>query len=116
MSIYGFFLRYDKLPEKMRRTTSASAIKECDKDMYPNVYVLLQLACTIPATSCECERSASTLRRLNNYMKTSMGKERLSNLALLHIHYNTDIDLDQVVDTFSRKHPRRLELENVLKP
>ena len=116
MSIYGFFLRYDNLPEEMRPTTPASAIKDCDKDMSPNVYVLLQLACTIPATSCEWERSASTLQWLNNYMRASISKERLSNLALFHIHYNTYIDLDQVVDTFSRKHPRRHELENVLKP
>ena len=111
-----FFLDMTICQKRCVPKKPASAIKECDKDMYPNVYVLLQLACTIPATSCECERSASTLRRLNNYMRASMGKERLSNLALLHIHYNTDIDLDQVVDTFSRKHPRRLELENVLKP
>ena len=37
---------------------------------------------TIPVTLCECERSASTLRRLNNYMRASMGKDRLSHLAL----------------------------------
>ena len=78
----------DKLP------SPAEAIKVCDPDMFPNVSVLLQLACTIPVTSRECERSASALRRLHNYMRAKMGKERLSSLALLHIHYDRKINLD----------------------
>lgn len=52
------------------------------------------IACTILVTSCECKRSASTLRCLNNYMKASMGKSRLSRLALLHIHSQTTVNLD----------------------
>ena len=27
-------------------------------------------------------------------------------LALLHIHYNTEIDLDEVISRFARIHPR----------
>ena len=70
-----------------RPSSPAAAIKACDRDNFPNIFVLLQIACTIAVTSyaCECECSASTLRRLNNYMRASMCKERLSNLALLHI-------------------------------
>ena len=66
--------RYMSRPEEKRPTTSASAIKDCDKEFFPNIFVLLQIACTLPVTSCECERSASTLRRLNNYLRASMGK------------------------------------------
>ena len=33
----------------------------------------------------------------------------------MHIHYLTDIDLDEVVDLFAKKHPRRLELGTLLK-
>ena len=88
--------------------------KDCDRDCFPNVYILLQIACTIPVTSCECERSASALRRLNNYMRASMGQTRLSNLALLHIHYDTPINLEEVVDIYARLHPPRLELDSLL--
>ena len=91
-----------------------SAIKECDKSLYPNISVLLKIACTSPVTSCECERSASSLRRLNNYMRASMGKSRLSSLALLHIHYDTTVEIDVVVDTYARLHLRRIQLENLL--
>ena len=57
-------------------------------ELCPNLRIHLQIACTIPATSCECERSASALRRLNKYTRASIGKERMANLALLHIHYD----------------------------
>ena len=98
---------------QLRPASPAAAIKDCDSDSFPNISVLLQMACTIPVTSCECERSASVLRQLNNYMQASMGKSRLSNLALLHIHY-AEVDLDKVVDCYAHLHPRRLELESTL--
>ena len=106
--------KYTLKPADQRPSSPALSIKECDQDMFPNIYILLQIACTIPVTSCECERSASGLRRLNNYMRVSMGKNRLSNLALLHIHYDTPVDLDKVVDIYARLHPRRLELNSLL--
>ena len=47
-------------------------------------------------------------------MWASMGQTRLSNLALLHIHYNTPIDFEKVVDIYAPLHPRRLELDSLL--
>lgn len=55
----------------------------CDPTIFPNISVLLQIACTLPVTSCECERSASALRRLNKYMQASMGKG-----AFRTLHYS----------------------------
>ena len=97
--------RYCKISPELRPSTPAEAIKNCDADLFPNLRVLLQIVCTIPATSCECERSASALRRSHNYMRAFMGKSRLSSLALLHIHYDAEIDLDKVVDCYARLHP-----------
>ena len=105
--------RYTGKKTRERPSSAGEALKECDKDMFPNIFVLLQIACTIPVTSCKCERSASGLRRLNNFLRASMGKDRLSHLALMHIHYDTPIDLDSVVDTFATQHPRRLELDSL---
>ena len=106
--------RYMSMPSDLRPASPAEAIKECDCVLPPNIRVLLQIACTIPVTSCECERSASVLRLLNNYMRASMGQSRLSYLALLHIHYDTLVDLDVVVDCYARLHPRRLALDSLL--
>lgn len=103
------FQTLDKKP-----SSCASAIKECDKDLFPNIFILLQIACTIPVTSCECERNASALRRLHTFMRTTMKEERLTDLALMHIHYERAISLDQVVNIFTQIHPRRLKFSSLL--
>ena len=46
-----------EIPAEKRPTTLASAIKQCDKERFPNFFTLLKIACTLPVTSCECERS-----------------------------------------------------------
>ena len=73
------------------------------------------VACTLPVTSCECERSASALRRLHNYTRASMGMSRLSSLALLHIHYDMHVDLDEVVTRYAHLHPRKLEHDSIIR-
>ncbi len=89
----------------------AEAIKICDSHMFPNLFMLLKLLCTIPVTSCECERCFSALRRLDKFLRNSMHQERLSALALIHIHYNADVSLDTVVDIFAERNPRKLKFE-----
>ena len=54
--------RYLAMEPQLRPASPAVAIKDCDAALFPNISILLQIACTIPVTSCECERSASTLR------------------------------------------------------
>ena len=81
--------------------------------MYPNLSVLLKIAGTVPVTSCECERSGSVLKRLNTYLRASMGQERLSGLALMHINYDIDIDIERVIKIFVSKKPRALEFVNI---
>ena len=97
-----------------RPSTLSAALKECNSMYFPNIRILLQLICTLPVTSCECECSGSTLRRLNTYMCASMTQERLTSLALMHIHYDHTINHDEVVDIFARVHPRRMELDSLI--
>ena len=105
--------KFQDMPKEERPSSPAQAIKVCDPNYFHNVRVLLQIACTLPVTSCECERSASAVRRLHNYMRASMGTERHSSLALLHVHYNTTVDLDEAVDIFSQLHLHRMEPESL---
>ena len=63
----------------------AASLKACDPDDFSNLYILLKIAATLPVTSCECERSISTKRRLNNYTRCAMGEARLSSLAIIYI-------------------------------
>ena len=92
----------------------AASLKACDPDDFPNLYILLKIAATLPVTSCECERSISVMRRLNNYMRCTMGESRLSSLALMHIKYDMPVDLDEIVNLFEGLHPRMLQLSSLL--
>ena len=86
------------------------ALNECDSRLFPNVSTLLKILSTIPVTSCEAERTFSALRRVKPFLRTTMTEDRLSGLTLLHIHRNISIDLDDAVNRFARKHPRKLQL------
>ena len=88
-------VKWASVPENERPQTCATAIKLCSSIAFPNIYTLLKIACTLPVTSCECERSASVIRRLDNYMRHCMTEERLTALAPLHIHYDTNIDMEE---------------------
>ena len=59
-------------------TTIAGALKVIDKMYFPNLFELLKLVATFPITSCECERSFSTFRRLKTWFKSSMETDRLA--------------------------------------
>ena len=105
---------FDNVPLESIPESPAAAIKVCDAILFPNIFTLLKLACTLNVTSCECERSASVVRRLHHYTRATMGMERLSSLALIHIHYGFNHNLDNIISRFSQLHPRNMELENIL--
>ena len=77
---------------------------------YPNIHALVTVLCTLPVTSCSAERSFSGLKRIKTVARSCMGNERLSSLALLHMHQDIPVDVDEVIDEFSRRHPRRIQL------
>ena len=92
----------------------ASSLRACDPDDFPNLYMLLKIAATLPVTTCECERSISTMRRLNNYMRCTMGESRLSALALMHIKYDMPVNLDEIVNLFEGLHPRMMQFTSLV--
>ena len=94
--------------------TPADSLVFASETIFPNIHCLFRLICTLPVTSCECEHSISVLRRLKTYLRSSMGQERLSGLALMHIHYGMELDLDEIINIFARKHPRRMVLSDIL--
>ena len=54
------------------------------------------------------------LCRLNNYLRSTQTAERLSALALIHIAYETEINLDTVCKLYLGKYPRRIECASLL--
>ena len=91
-----------------------STLKSCNESMFPNFYCCLRLLGTVPVTTCECERSISSLRRLKSYMRSTMGEDRLNGLAALHVHKHLPLDLENMIDDFAAMHPRRMMMTNIL--
>ncbi|EFN62610.1 hypothetical protein EAG_00420, partial [Camponotus floridanus] len=62
----------------------------------------IKLLMTIPGSSCTNERSFSVLRRLKNYLRTTMLQDRLNHVAILHIYNDiTDkLDIEILMDEF----------------
>ena len=89
---------------------------DVNKDMYTNVYtslILLYRSYLSPPASMRV-RSVSRLRRLETYLRSTMGQERLNVLALIHTHYDIHDKAEEVIGLFARKHPRRLQLTDIL--
>lgn len=68
---------------------------------FQNIFFLFKLFLTIPTNTAACERSFSSLRRLKTYLRMTTGQERLSNLALLYIEREKEINKDEIINEFA---------------
>lgn len=89
--------------------TLLSALEKCDKMLFPNIHTLLRIGVTMPITTATAERSFSTLRRLKTYLRTTMTADRLSSLAIIHVHRGIEINAEDVIDKFALEGKHRLE-------
>ena len=103
-----------KSDQKSVPATATTAMREASC-MFPNIQTLLKILCTMPVTSCTAERSFSALKRIKTSLRSTMTNVRLTGLSLLHIHQKIPVDTTAALDEFARRHPRRLEMMNVLK-
>ena len=92
----------------------ADMLRNCNELSFPNIFVALKILAVIPVTTCECERSLSALRRMKTWLRNTMLNERLNGLAMMHIHTDISVDIDPVVDEFTRQNPTRMQFLDVL--
>ena len=73
------------------------------------VSLLVKLITIMPATNAVSERSASALRRVKTYLRSSMTQMRLNNMMVVHIHKTlTDtIDIKSILTEFSTANEER---------
>ena len=84
------------------------------KKWFPNLYAILCLVGVVPASSNSCERSISKLRTVKTYLRSTMLQERLSSLALVHIHREMELDLEAILTLFANDNPHRIVLLDIL--
>ena len=79
------------------------------EELYPNLWVALRIACTLPVTVASAERSFSKLKLIKTYLRSSMGQERLSGLAIISINHEVgkDVLYEDIIDDFASKKARK---------
>jgi hypothetical protein len=79
------------------------------KQAFPNVEICLRLYLCLFVTNCKGERSFSKLKLIKNYLRNTMGQERLTCLSLLSIESNVlrQINVTEIIDQFSAEKSRR---------
>ena len=75
--------KWQKVGSEKLPTNAIDALTSCSNDFFPNIRTLLIIAVTIPVTTATPERTFSTLKLLKSYLRTTMGQDRLTGLALL---------------------------------
>ncbi|XP_067286713.1 zinc finger MYM-type protein 1-like [Pseudorasbora parva] len=83
-----------------------------DSDMFLSLKSVIQVALTVPVSSCMCERSFSVLRRLHNWLRRTMGQSRLHQLAVMAIEKDVveQLDHNKIINRFATLKERRHRL------
>jgi hypothetical protein len=83
------------------------------KAAYPNIEICLRIFLTLPVTVASCERSFSKLKIIKNYLRSSMGQDRLSNLSIISIEstLTNSLNYDDVINDFASLKARRVNLK-----
>lgn len=89
--------------------TDLETLDSCDQDIYPNIFVSLQVFETLRVSVAFTERSFSTLHRQKNWMRIRMGEGRLCDLCFLHTHRDIMLNIDKVIDRFANSGNRMLD-------
>eukprot|EP00795_Rhopilema_esculentum_P011304 gene11304-biopygen11563 len=96
--------------EKHRPSTLLQLEAHLEKlnEAFFELHRLVSIACTLPVSSAECERSFSSMRLIKSDLRSLMKDERLDSLMMLGIHRarGSALDLDSVVDRFKAKFPK----------
>ena len=86
-------------------SNALAALTQCP-DHYPNIKFLLQILATLPVTTASAERTFSMLRRLKTWLRSTMGEQRLTGLALLASCRDITLTPEAVVECFCEANRR----------
>ncbi|XP_060865965.1 zinc finger MYM-type protein 1-like [Metopolophium dirhodum] len=79
---------------------------------YPNVEIALRIFLTLPITVATCERSFSKLKLIKNYLRSTMGQDRISDMAILSIEHTVvnTLDINKLIEDFAGKKARKIAI------
>ena len=94
-----WYLHYEK--EKVEDMYGAiRLLRYCDSEVFPIIHTLLRILATIPVSNCSAEQTFSSLRRIKSWIRSNMSEDRLVGLALMNIHQDINIDIENIIDRY----------------
>jgi len=100
--------KWKSVPDKELPKSAIDTLGVMSKDFYPNIWCLLSILATLLVSTSSAERTFSTLRRLKSYLRNSCSEYRLTGLALLSVHRSISINIEEIINIFSRM-PRKVD-------
>nr|XP_055051180.1 zinc finger MYM-type protein 1-like [Misgurnus anguillicaudatus] len=81
------------------------------EELFPNLWISLRVAVTLPVTVASAERSFSRLKLIKTYLRSSMSQERLSGLSIIAINHDVgrQLSYDDIIDDFAMRKCRRVQ-------
>jgi hypothetical protein len=101
----------DSTPSTLSDTLADS--RSC-RIMYPNITTIIHILLLTSVTACSVERANSSLRFVKSCFRSTMNEDRFNALILLFVHKDIKLDIDDIINAYARKHPRRMTLLNPL--
>ena len=73
-------------------------------DNFPNLVIALNILLRFPVSVASAERSFSKLKLILTHLRSTMGQDRLSDLAIIAIEKKVAylVELESVVNTFAK--------------
>ena len=100
--------QWSKVDQLMHPADLRGALKQCDKDSYPNLPTLLCIGCTLPVTTAESERANSVIKLVKTALWNWTGEEQLSSLVMLKVHGTKHLNVHCITEVFCTMKPQRL--------
>ena len=80
------------------------------KTPFQQIYLCLKIYSTVPVSTVEGERSFSVLKILKNYLRTTICQERLSELTIIKMNNEIEIDYEEIINEFAKLKSRNLDV------
>lgn len=70
---------------------------------FPNIEIILRIICILPSSNASGERSFSVLKRIKNFLRSSLDQEKMSDLSILCIESEIvrEIKWEELVNKFA---------------
>ena len=79
--------------DKLKNTTW-KALNRSHADQFPNLFGLVDLILTIPASTAECERGFSAMKRVKSELRTRLNTSTLSDLMIVMLESPSICDFE----------------------